>query len=224
MIACTFFRLFSLTPTHPRRGALTNRLLYSRPCAGPALRIRVFASLGMLLSLAVSGTAGDMTDNVAPVAQITRVSAPLNPTLRNDSLVYPLDIFFKNLSGKFWSYLDNLRHNAVIEFYGLEINAPAVQFPRLSPIRKMTVVNQKTKMALTGKLSTVTVTIDQGWNFEVTQPDSSCIRLFFGKKLGVNEIKEENAKKNQRPFFSYLGAFFGAAVALSVVVVAIINK
>ena len=84
--------------------------------------------------------------------------------------------------------------------------------------------NQSTPWQTPGKLSTVTVTIDQGWNFEVTQPDSSCIRLFLGKKLGVNEIKEENAKKNQRPFFSYLGAFFGAAVALSVVVVAIINK
>jgi len=48
--------------------------------------------------------------------------------------------------------------------------------------------------------------------------------LVLGKKLEIQEVREKIIDKKKHSFFSYIGAIFGAAVALSVATAAIITR
>jgi hypothetical protein len=203
---------------------MTGTIGRARAYGRAVFTFRLAVCTGALFLFAARATSQEASDDESAITAITQVIAPSTPLLRNDSLVYAMDIVFKQLAGKFWSYLDNPHRNVVIELYGLEITAPDAQFSRSSPVRKLTIKNQNSKMALSGKLSTISITIDQGWHFEVMQPDSNSIRLVLGKKLEIQEVREKIIDKKKHSFFSYIGAIFGAAVALSVATAAIITR
>ncbi|HEX7510985.1 MAG TPA: hypothetical protein VF335_06770 [Chitinivibrionales bacterium] len=182
------------------------------------------ACIAAIIFFGTDAVALENFDDSAVSTEITQVNAPPSPIMKNDSLMYSIDVFFKRLNGKFWSYPENSNRLVVIELYGLELSSVPIVFPRSSPVRKMSVKNQKTKMALSGRLSTINFDIDKGWNFEVLQPDSNSLHVSFFKKMEIKVIKEGRQYKKNVPFLSYLGAFFGAGVALCVAVIAIINK
>jgi len=191
-------------------------------CAG--LNHCSIAWVAVLVFFVAAVFSQEISDDGAASAEITQINSPPTPLMRNDSLLYTMDMMFKHLKSKFWSYPDNSNRAVLIELYGLDVSVPPMQFPRSSPVRKVSVKNQKTKMALSGRLSTICIAVDKGWNFEVSQPDSNSLRVLLSKKLDLKEIKEAQSEKKSKPFLSYIGAVFGAAVAVSVAVVAVINK
>jgi hypothetical protein len=131
------------------------------------------------------------------VVEIARVSSFSTPIMKNDSLIYCLDLIFKQFPAKFWSYSDTLNHMATIEILGSEVRAPVINLPGPCPVSDLQIKNQPTKMALSGQMSTITFTIDPGWKAEISQLDSNDIRLTLGKKMKVREIKEVLPKKNK---------------------------
>jgi hypothetical protein len=153
------------------------------------------AFLPMLLTSL--GNADYMQDDSSDALEITRVIATTIPAMKNDSLLYYLDLVFKELPGKFWSYSDSLNHTATIEILGHEIHAPMVSLPPGSPVSKIQIKNRSTKMDLTGVLGAITFNIKPGWSIEIAQTDSNDIRLIAGKKMEVKEIKEELVKKRR---------------------------
>jgi hypothetical protein len=178
-------------------------------------------SLHFALSYATSAWAVNEIEEPQSVIHISRVIAPSNPLMRNDSLIYSMDIIFEHLTGKFWSYMDYSSHVAFIEIYGADINAPVIHMPRCSPLRNMAVKNQQTKMSLSGKMSTISFTVDCGWVFDASQTDTNRLSLIFGKKMEIREVKESLADKKKSAFF---GAVFSGIVAVSIMVAAIITK
>jgi hypothetical protein len=186
--------------------------------------VRLSTCIGALLFFSAMATSQDASDEEMGKTAITTIVAPHMPFMKNDSLIYIMDIAFKHLSGKFWSYIDRPRGIAIIEFYGLDIIAPEVQLPRNSPIRNLTVKNQQSKMALSGKVSTIALTVDRGWNFDIQRPDSNGIRVYLSKPLEIKEIPKGMINKKNHLFFSFLGGLTGAAIAISVAVTAIVTK
>jgi hypothetical protein len=148
--------------------------------------------------LSVFADEGDvLKEDSANIVEIKRVSASSTPIMKNDSLLYSLDLIFKDFPAKFWSYSDSVNHTATIEIFGNEVRAPAITLPVSCPVSDMQIKNSATKMALSGKSAMITFTIDAGWHAEIAQLDSNDIQLTLGKKMAVRQLKENLNKKKR---------------------------
>jgi hypothetical protein len=136
-------------------------------------------------------------EDSANIVEIKRVSASSTPVMKNDSLLYSLDLIFKDFPAKFWSYSDSVNHTATIEIFGNEVRAPAITLPVTCPVNDMQIKNSTTKMALSGQMSTITFSVDAGWHVEIAQLDSNDIQLTLGKKMAVRQLKETPGKKSR---------------------------
>ena len=160
-------------------------------------RARFFLWMFLLFFLVSAEETETLKEDSVNVVEITRVSSFSTPIMKNDSLIYSLDLIFKEFPAKFWSYSDSTNHVATIEIFGSEVRAPTINLPGTCPVNDIQIKNQTTKMALSGQRATITFAIDPGWNVEIAQLDSNDIRLTLGKKMKVREIKEVLAKKNK---------------------------
>jgi hypothetical protein len=161
------------------------------------LRVWTVAVLLMAVRAAPSHGEEPGQDDSANVVKISRISSSSTPIMKNDSLIYLLDLIFKDFPAKFWSYTDSINHLATIEMFGSEVQAPPIVLPGACPVTKIQIKSRSTKMALTGQVSTITFSIDPGWNVEISQLDSNDIHLRLGKKLESREITESLGKKSR---------------------------
>jgi hypothetical protein len=138
-----------------------------------------------------------LKDDSADVIEIKRISSSSTPIMRNDSLMYFLDLIFKEFPAKFWSYSDSLTHLATVEIFGSEVRAPVITLPGSCPVNNVQIKNHSTKMALSGQMATITFSVDAGWHVEIAQLDSNDIRLTLGKKMEVRDIKDVLGKKKR---------------------------
>jgi|WetSurMetagenome_2_1015567.scaffolds.fasta_scaffold157479_2 hypothetical protein len=161
------------------------------------LRLWIIAALMMAARMVPSYSEETGQDDSANVVKISRVSSSSTPIMKNDSLIYLLDLIFKDFPAKFWSYADSVNHIATIEMFGSEVQAPPIVLPGACPVTKIQIKSRSTKMALSGQVSTITFSIDPGWNVEISQLDSNDIHLRLGKKLEPREISEVLGKKSR---------------------------
>ena len=152
--------------------------------------------LSAALTLPALGEEG-IQDAGENIIEIKRVSSSSTPIMKNDSLIYYLDLIFKDFPGKFWSYSDTFHHTAIIEIFGNKVRAPVISLPGSCPITKMQIKNNVTKMALSGQNARISFDVDPGWNVDIEQPDSSNIHLTIWKKMEVREITEAVGKKKR---------------------------
>jgi hypothetical protein len=138
-----------------------------------------------------------LKDDGANIVEIKRVSVSSTPVMKNDSLLYSLNLIFKDFPAKFWSYSDSANHTATIEIFGNEVRAPAITLPLSCPVTDIQIKNSATKMALSGQMATITFSIDPGWHAEIAQLDSNDIQLSLGKKMAVRQLKETPGKKKR---------------------------
>jgi hypothetical protein len=160
-------------------------------------KVRLFLWMFLMFFLISAEEAEPLKEDSVNVVEISRVSSFSTPIMKNDSLIYFLDLIFKEFPAKFWSYSDSSNHVATIEILGSEVRAPAINLPGPCPVNDIQIKNQTTKMALSGQMATITFAIDPGWNVEIAQLDSNDIRLTLGKKMTVREIKDVVVKKNK---------------------------
>jgi hypothetical protein len=150
--------------------------------------------LSLALTAAAQGQDAAQEDS-ASVVTISRVISSSTPLMKNDSLIYHLDLIFARFPSKFWSYADSANHTSTIEVFGSEVKAPEINLPGSCPITKIQVKSRSTKMALTGQGSTITFTVEPGWNVDIAQQDSNDIHLTIGKRMETHEITEVFGKK-----------------------------
>jgi hypothetical protein len=161
------------------------------------LRGGVFA--GMLSAALTVPARGEETvqEDSLNLVEITQISSSSTPIMKNDSLIYHLDLIFKDFPAKFWSYSDSVNHLVTIEIFGGEVRAPAINLPGSCPVTKIQIKNAATKMALSGQSATITFSYDPGWSIDIAQRDSNDIHLTIGKKIEVREILEVPGKKKR---------------------------
>jgi hypothetical protein len=164
-------------------------------------------------------------DSTSGSTVISQIIAPSNPFIRNDSIIYSMEMSFVSHVGKLWSYIDTRTSIAAVEIYGTLVTppSPTVVLPRCSPVRNMTVKSQSTKMSLSGIMSVISFTIDKEWKFDLVQPDSTKIRLVFSKKMAVKDVKHYLEYK-KKSFMEGLGAALGGAVSISILIAAIMTR
>jgi hypothetical protein len=163
---------------------------------GARHRYFIKGTLALVFMLTLS-KADYLQDDSVDAIEITRICATSIPVMKNDSLLFYLDLIFKDFPAKFWSYSDSANHTATIEILGREVRAPAIKLPSSNPISKMQIKNRSTKMALSGLLAVITFNFKPGWNIEIMELDSNDIRLTAGKKMEIKEIKEQLVKKRR---------------------------
>ena len=123
------------------------------------------------------------------------------PIIRQDSLIYTLDMYFLDRPGSFWSYYDQTTGSITIEFIDAQIFAPQVTFPKGMPFLGFRVRNAESGMALTKEVSHVSVTVDKGprgdqfWNNDVRLVNNSVVRVVIWKE----KIIQENAAAKDLP-------------------------
>jgi hypothetical protein len=143
-----------------------------------------------IILVALADDANLLKEDSASFVEIKRVSASVSPIMKNDSLLYLLDLVFTEFPVKFWSYTDTFYNTATIEIFGDDVRAPAIVLPSFCPVNDIHIKNQATKMVLSGRMATITFSIDAGWHADVAQIDSNDIRLTLGKKLAVRQLND----------------------------------
>ncbi len=174
---------------------------YLSPCLmKPISEFLVFGVFLYILLLVSPNEADYSTDDSSSVIEISQVHASSTPIMKNDSLFFYLDFIFKDFSSKFWSSYDSSHHVLTIEIYGREVRGPVINLPSSCPVNRLQIKNRKTKMALSGLLTTFLLTIEPGWKIDVYQNDPNTLRLALGKKMEVKVIIEGSDKNgNPRP-------------------------
>ncbi len=173
-------------------------LLKNTPPRSSLIFAGIWTMAAMTAAISPGPACGEETlqEDSANVVTITRISSSSTPIMKNDSLMYFLDLIFKDFPAKFWSYSDSANHIATIEIFGREVVAPPIVLPGANPVTKIQIKNRATNLALSGQVSTITFSIDPGWNVEISQLDSNDIHLTLGKKMASREILEAMGKKN----------------------------
>jgi hypothetical protein len=143
------------------------------------------------------------------------------PNIQNDSLIYTLDVRFRDHPGPFWSYYDQGSGMIVIEFLDAQIIAPLVRFPKGMPFLGFKVRKAESEMSLTRAVSRVTIYVDRGpngeqfWNNDVKLANNSTVRVVIWKEKTATD--KGRVRKTRAVAISV-----GASVLVLFVIIAII--
>lgn len=157
-------------------------------------------------------------DVCAKTAYIDSVALCSAPTIRNDSLIYTLDIHFRAAPKHFWSYHDDQYEAVVVEFLDVQIEAPYVELPAASPLKSFKVKNMETKMALTGVKSDVVIGLDPGaqkdqrWDGDVIMVNANTVRVTIWKKMTL--YQDILKKEKRRSLLLYGGVFLSTVLVV----------
>lgn len=130
------------------------------------------------------------------VNKIKKVKLYEIPLVRNDSIVYKMDIEFGEPPLHFWSYSDSIHHAHVIEIYGVAIESSPIRLPDNVPFQGMRIKNHKTKMALSGLMSRIIISIDPEYSCGTDLKEENKITVSLWKKM--NAMKGKIIKGNQK--------------------------
>jgi hypothetical protein len=163
-------------------------------------------------------------DACSEIVSIDSVALCRAPAIRNDSLIYTLDMHFRVPPKYFWSYYDDERASVVAEFLAIQIDAPYVEFPPSGPVRSLKVKNMETRMTLNGMKSQIIIAMDQKegqkqvWVSDMGLLPDGTVRLTIWKKM---EPRPAVSKKKNSTIL-YTGISF--ALVLVGVVLLILQK
>jgi len=130
------------------------------------------------------------------VNSIKQVKLHEVPAISNDSIVYKMDISFKDPPENFWSYADSIHHAHIIEFYGIALESPRIRLPDNSPFQSVRIKNHKTKMSISGLMSAIFVSIDPEYSGSTELTADTVITITLWKKM--NALKGKKSKSNQK--------------------------
>jgi hypothetical protein len=150
----------------------------------------------LVISIGVSGMIISSTGSEDFVNIIKQVKLYEIPEVRNDSIVYKMDIEFKEPPLNFWSYTDSMHHAHIIEIYGVAVESSPIRLPDNSPFQSMRIKNHKTKMALSGLMSTIIISIDPEYFCGTDSGEDNKITVTLWKKM--NAMKGKKIKSNQK--------------------------
>jgi hypothetical protein len=142
------------------------------------------------------------------------------PTVRTDSILYTMDLFFHEHPKNYWFYFDNFSNAVVIEFFDAQLQAPVVKIPLKNPFKAFKVNTVQSSMAITGVVSKIIVTIapgeinDRVWTTDVHLINDATLRMVIGKKMMAYDERIRRAKT------AHITALFTGA-SLSLVIAAI---
>jgi hypothetical protein len=150
--------------------------------------------LKLAISIGVTGMFFSSTGAEDFVNIIKRVKFYEIPLIKNDSIIYKMDIEFKKPPLHFWSYSDSTHHAHIIEIYGVAVESPPIRLPDNSPFQSLRIKNQKTKMALSGLMSTIIISIDPDYSCGTEIGEQNEITVTLWKKM--NAMKGKKIKSN----------------------------
>jgi hypothetical protein len=145
------------------------------------------------------------------------------PSIRGDSLIYTLDCYFQEKPSNYWSFYDNLLNAVVIEFMDYLLMVPEVTFPHDSPFKDFKVKAVETKMALSGVMTRMVISLDKGpsnerlWNYSLKPFKSTVLRITIWKKM--TSYQEKLAKEKRARFITVMVSL---SLSLAVVVTGVI--
>ena len=149
-----------------------------------------------IVSIGITGIVFSSTASEDYVNIIKHVKFYEIPVVKNDSIIYKMDIVFKEPPLHFWSYTDSIHHAHIIEIYGIAVESSPVRVPDNSPFQSIRIKNHKTKMALSGVMSTIIVSIDPDYSCGTELGEHNEITVTLWKKM--NAMKGKKVKSNQK--------------------------
>jgi hypothetical protein len=152
--------------------------------------------LKLLISVGVSVTVVSSAGPEGFINILKRVKLYEIPLVRNDSIIYKMNIEFKDAPMNFWSYTDSIHHAHIIEIYGVNVESSPIRLPDNSPFQSVRVKNRKTKMALSGLMSTIIISIDPDYSCCTDPGEHNEITVTLWKKM--NAMKGKKIKNNQK--------------------------
>jgi len=152
--------------------------------------------LSLAAALCVCAMIGFSNGSEEFVNAIKQVKLHEVPAISNDSIVYKMDIFFKDPPENFWSYTDNIHHAHIIEFYGIALESPRIRLPDNSPFQSVRIKNHKTKMSISGLMSAIFISIDPEYSGGAELTADTVITVTLWKKM--NALKGKKSKSNQK--------------------------
>lgn len=155
-------------------------------------------SLMLGLSICISGTVVSSAGSENFVNIIKHVKLYEIPLVRDDSIIYKMDIEFKECPQNFWSYTDSIHHAHIIEIYGVDVESSPIRLPDNSPFQGVRVKNHKTKMALSGVMSTIIISIDPEYSCGADFGENNVITVSLWKKMNAMKGKKNKNKQKIR--------------------------
>jgi hypothetical protein len=107
-----------------------------------------------------------------------------------------MDIEFKSPPQHFWSYTDSIHHAHLIEIYGVALESSHIRLPDNSPFQSIRIKNHKTKMALSGLMSAIIISVDPEYSCTTDLTGEKVITVTLWKKL--NALKGKKMKNSQK--------------------------
>jgi hypothetical protein len=158
-------------------------------------------ALTMRMLLAMALCIGSMTGlsngDEEYVNAIKQVKLHEVPAISNDSIIYKMDIDFKDPPLHFWSYSDSIHHAHIIEIYGVALESPRIRLPDNSPFQSIRIKNHKTKMSISGLMSAIFISVDPEYSCHTDLTADTVITVTLWKKM--NALKGKKSKTNQKP-------------------------
>ena len=152
--------------------------------------------VALAAALSVCAMIGFSNGSEEFVNAIKQVKLHEVPAISNDSIVYKMDISFKDPPENFWSYTDSIHHAHIIEFYGIALEAPRIRLPDNSPFQSVRIKNHKTKMSISGLMSAIFISIDPEYSGSAELTADTVITVTLWKKM--NALKGKKSKSNQK--------------------------
>jgi hypothetical protein len=129
-----------------------------------------------LLILAVC--AGAWATGLTPEAYVIRkVRITVAPRLRNDRIMYAMDLAFVTRPGDYWAYYSADQNAVVVDIYGGTTVIECDTVPTNEAFKSVAVRHMSSSMTLSGGWSQIVIGADPGWHVESTLVGDDVIRL-----------------------------------------------
>ncbi len=151
-------------------------------------RTKASAALGALIAWSLLLCATVLTSEAcADIFHIdsVRVNAP---KIRNDSLIYTLDIYFFEKPPKFFSYYDDDSGTVNIELLDAQVIVPAIRLPKGVPFLGFKTKKMDSDMSITKQVTKVFLAVDKGerrdqlWNSDAKLGQKNSLRITIWKE------------------------------------------
>jgi hypothetical protein len=170
----------------------------------PGMIKRLFSIAGIgIVMLALHAFSGSYAIEKVRVSEI--------PAVKNFKITYTLDMKFNQRPEEYWAFYDTVKKAIVIDFYNISIDTGIITLRKNNVFKSISIINQKTAMALSGERAQIQIPSDPGWHVETASLDSTIIRVTVWRPMS-----RTGKNKLSRPWIRFLYLCIPLAVGIVV--------
>ncbi len=155
--------------------------------------------------------AGYAQDNIK-LRLIPTVEAPI---IEHKILKLNVDLVFNRCPQEYWIHYNQETGRLIVEFFGVFVDAPPLAIKGTSALNDLTIFNNETNLALNGKSSQISMTMQKGWHYESWIIGGKVLRIQLWMPLNPTRIIE--AQRNRIVLPVVLSIFGIAGISFAII-------